>query len=144
MTNSLDIRLVKTRKELEEVLRLRKTVFVEEQDVPKEIEFDGLDQRLEHVIVRLDGKTIGCARIRPMNGKVKLERIAILKEQRNKGFGKMLMQYLISHCRQIGANEIVIHAQHHLRGFYEDFGFKSKGQPFMEAGIKHIEMLRVP
>jgi predicted GNAT family N-acyltransferase len=127
MKDTLEIRLIRNDDEYKDILEIRNTVFIKEQNVPKNIEFDGLDKESVHVLVKLDKKTIGCARIRSIDGKMKLERIAILKEYRNKGFGKRLMQYLISYCEARNATEIIIHAQYHLKRFYV-------------ADIKHIEM----
>ena len=142
MENILEIRLIRNDEEYRETLNVRTFVFITEQKVPKSIEFDELDKESVHIIVKLEKKTIGCARIRFINGKMKLERIAILKEHRNKGFGKRLMQYLISYCEVRKATEIVIHAQYYLMRFYEALGFDSRGETFFEAGIKHIEMYR--
>ena len=140
MKNILEIQLIRNDDEYKEALDIRTAVFVKEQKVPQTIEFDGLDKESVHVLVKLDKKTIGCARIRSINGKIKLERVAILKEYRNKGFEKRLMQYLISYCEARNATEIVIHAQYYLKRFYEELGFNPRGEAFFEAGIKHIEM----
>jgi predicted GNAT family N-acyltransferase len=140
MKNILEIRIIQNDNEYNDVLDIRNIVFVKEQNVPQTIEFDGLDKESVHFLVKLDSKMIGCARIRSIDGKMKLERIAILKEYRNKGFGKRLMQYLISYCDARNATEIVIHAQYYLKKFYEGLEFNPRGEPFFEAGIKHIEM----
>ena len=140
MENNLEIRLIRNDDEYKETLDVRTIVFVKEQKVPKIVEFDGLDEESVHILVKLEKKTIGCARIRSIVGTMKLERVAILKDYRNKGFGKTLMRYLISYCEVRNATEIVIHAQYHLKKFYKDLGFNPRGEPFFEAGIKHIEM----
>ena len=140
MNDSPEIRLIRDDAEYNEILKVRKIVFIQEQNVPSQIEFDGLDKESIHVIIKLNNKTIGCARIRTINGNVKLERIVILKEFRGKGFGKKLVEYLISYCKQIEPKEIIIYAQYNLKDFYRKFGFKTRGNTFMEAGIKHIEM----
>ncbi len=63
-----------------------------------------------------------------------------LKNYRGKGFGKLIMQYLIRYCKRKKSKEIVMHAQYYLKGYYYKFGFKIRGKVFMDAGIKHIEM----
>ena len=140
MSTIPEIRLIRDDDEYKDILTVRNLVFVKEQNVPKDIEFDGLDKESVHVIAKLDKKTIGCARVRSIDGKLKLERIAVLKEYRSKGFGKRLMQYLILYCEERNAEEIVIHAQYYLKRFYERLGFKPRGEAFLEAGIKHVEM----
>ena len=92
---SLEIRSICNQKEYEEILRVRDAVFVREQNVAPSIEFDGLDEKSTHVIVKLKNSTIGCARIRTLGCEMRLERIAVLKEYRGRGFGKKLVKYLI-------------------------------------------------
>lgn len=140
MKNSLEIRVIQSEEDYNEILNVRNVVFVQEQKVPPKIEFDGLDKKSTHVIVKLNNTTVGCARIRSIDGKMKLERIAILKQYRGKGLGKKLIDFLLFYHKQVGAKEIVIHAQYRLKGFYERIGFKTRGKEFDEANIKHIAM----
>lgn len=138
--NSLEIRLIQNKTEYYEALSVRKDVFVNEQKVPMHVEFDGRDKQAKHAIIKLNNKIIASARIRPLNGKLKLERIAILKQYRQQRFGNRMIKFLISYCKQRSVDEIVLHAQYHLIGFYKRFGFQTRGITFIEAGIKHIEM----
>ncbi|MCD6083319.1 GNAT family N-acetyltransferase [Candidatus Aerophobetes bacterium] len=137
---NLEIRMIKNRQELNEVLKIREIVFVKGQNCPWECEMDGLDEEAEHIIVKYCGKTIGCARIRFLENRAKLERVALLKEYRGRGFGKEMMKYLIRHCKRRKVEEIFLHSQLHVKDFYKKFGFKPRGKTFMEAGIEHIEM----
>lgn len=138
----LNIKQVKNKKEYNKILKIREIVFIKEQNVPKEIEMDEFDKDAKHFIVYLKNKSIGCARIRKINNYVKLERIAILKEYRGRGFGKDLTNFLINYCKKIGFNEIQLHSQIYISNFYEKLGFKSIGKKFLEADIKHIKMIR--
>jgi len=140
MKRNVEIRVIRNDEEYNAILEVRTAVFIKEQGVPPIIEFDGLDKEAVHFLVKLDKKTIGCARIRSIDGMMKVERVAILKKHRNKGLGKRLMRYLISYCNARNAIEIVIHAQYYLKGFYRELGFNLRGEPFFEAHIKHIEM----
>jgi len=135
----LEIRLIKNQHELEQVFEIRKQAFVQEQDVPLELELDGLDDDADHVIVYYNEKPIGCARIR-INEYAKLERVAILKQYRNRGFGTQLMHYLIDYCKSKNITEIRLHSQTYVSDFYEKIGFITRGKPFFEAGIEHAEM----
>ena len=83
---------------------------------------------------------IGCARIRLIGKKAKLERIALLKKYRGKGFGKNIVNYLIKYCKKKNIKGIYMNSQYYLMNYYKKFGFKTRGKTFMEAGIKHIEM----
>ena len=136
----LKIKKVENDKELEQVFNIRKKVFIEEQQVPKEIEMDEFDDSSEHFIAYLNREPVGCGRIR-QNSFAKLERIAITKEYRNKGFGTNLTNYLIDYCKEKNSREIMIHSQLYAEGFYKRFGFKTVGPIFFEAGIKHVKMV---
>ncbi len=138
--NNLTVKKVETEQELEQVFNIRKRVFIEEQKVPEKIEMDEFDKTSEHFIAFLGKKPIGCARVRT-NTFVKLERIAILKEYRRKGYGKKLTEFLINYCKKNKSNEILIHSQKYITDFYKKFGFKTIGKPFDEAGIDHIKMV---
>ena len=135
----LDIKLVENKEQLNQIIEIRKKVFVEEQNVPIEIEIDGLDSEADHIIAYLDDEPIGCARIR-INKIAKLERIAIIKKFRGKGFGKQLTKFLIEYCKKKNVSEICIHSQTYVSGFYKKQGFISRGKPFYETDIEHVEM----
>jgi len=140
--NKLDIRLVKNKKEYNKIINIRETVFIKEQNVPKEIEMDEFDKEAEHFIAYLKDKPIGCARIRKINNYVKLERIAILKEYRGKGYGRDLTNFLINLFKKKGFKEVHLHSQINVSDFYEKLGFKKIGGIFLEADIEHIEMIQ--
>ena len=136
---NLKIRLIRNKKELNQVLKIREIVFIKGQKVPVDRERDGLDNISHHFIVLFEDKPIGCARIRFIKGNAKLERIALLKKYRGKGFGKTIVDYLVKYCIRKNAKEIVMGAQHYLKNFYMRCGFKPRGRIFMDAGIKHVE-----
>ena len=92
------IRLVRNSKEYEDVLAVRDTVFVREQKVAVSQEYDEYDRTSKHVIVLYKSKAVGCARIRTEGAErevLRLERIALLKRYRGRGFGKEIMNYLM-------------------------------------------------
>jgi predicted GNAT family N-acyltransferase len=103
---NLKIRLVKNKEELDAVFKIRKTVFVKEQNVPVSLEIEGYEKKSKHVIILLQGKPIGCSRIRTIGKKIKLERIAVLKKYRNKGIGKRLIKYLINYSKKENPEKI--------------------------------------
>lgn len=138
--DALAIRLAKNRRELNQVLKIREIVFVKGQGVSLERERDGLDKSSKHAIVLYRSKPVGCARIRILGKKAKLERIAILKKYQWRGFGKKLVDYLIRYCMKKNVNEIIMHSQKYIEEFYMGRGFKRRGNEFVDAGIKHIEM----
>ena len=138
--SDLEIKKVCSQDELNKVFDIRKKVFILEQNVPADLEMDNFDSASTHFIVLYKSKPIGCARIRT-NDKAKLERIAILKEYRNKGYGTDLVNFLIDYCKQQNINDIYLHSQYFTIAFYKKFGFESVGKEFFEAGIRHIKMI---
>ena len=125
----------------EKMLRaLRTTVFVEEQGVPVELEWDGLDEQAYHVIAfSPDRQPIGTGRLL-QDGHI--GRIAVLKEWRGKGVGKALLGMLLVIANKMGYEEVKLHAQTRALGFYVRRGFLAQGEEFMEAGIPHVLMTR--
>jgi len=137
--NNPIIKKAENKDEIKKAIQIRKIVFIKGQNVPVDIEIDGLDFRATHFIMYLHDEPIGCARIR-FNKYAKLERIAIIEQYRGKGFGKKLTKFLIDYCKNNGFHQIVIHSQIQVVDFYKKLGFKVRGKPFLEADIEHLEM----
>jgi predicted GNAT family N-acyltransferase len=117
---------------------VREKVFIEEQGVPRELEWDEWDERSDHVVAfDPDSNAIGTARLLP-GGRV--GRMAVLRPWRRKGVGAALLVALLVVAREKGLNEVALNAQTHAADFYRRFGFSPRGDEFMEAGIPHQEM----
>ncbi len=117
---------------------VREKVFVEEQGVPRELEWDEEDERCEHAVAcDSKGRAIGTARLLP-EGRV--GRMAVLVEWRRRGVGAALLGALIALARERSMPRVTLHAQTHATGFYRRFGFSERGGEFSEAGIPHVEM----
>ena len=140
MKNQIEIKIAKSENELENVFKIREIVFIREQKVAENIEKDKFDRTAKHFILSYKNKPVGCARIRFIGNTAKLERIAVLKKYRGKGFGKIIVDYLINYCKSKKINEIFMNAQFYLKEYYGKLGFEPKGRIFSEAGIKHIKM----
>ncbi len=120
---------------------IRTEVFVEEQGVLSEEEFDGSDSFSENLVLYVNKKAAATGRIViGERGEGMIGRIACLKEYRGQGLGKVLVEELIRRCGEKGFDTVYIHAQTRVRGFYEKLGFVAYGDMFMEAGILHISM----
>ncbi|KGE03501.1 GNAT family N-acetyltransferase [Pseudohaliea rubra] len=117
--------------------RLRETVFVHEQQVPPEIEWDGRDRDALHVIARDRGEAVACGRLLA-DGKI--GRMAVLPAWRGRGVGAAVLAALIEEARQRGLRRVYLHAQAHAEGFYASRGFAAEGERFEEAGIPHVAM----
>ncbi|HKK22918.1 MAG TPA: GNAT family N-acetyltransferase [Pseudohaliea sp.] len=118
---------------------LRQTVFVHEQQVPPEIEWDGRDRQATHVIARLGTEAIACGRLLD-DGKI--GRMAVLPAHRREGIGAAVLAALVDEARRRGLRRVYLHAQAHAEGFYRAQGFTGEGEPFVEAGIPHLAMGR--
>ena len=118
------------------VIRLR--VFVEEQHVPLELEWDGEDERCEHALACAPDQTpVGTGRLL-LDGRI--GRLAVLPDWRGQGAGSALLEYLMELAREKGFNVVRLHAQTRATAFYARHGFKAHGDEFMDAGIPHVEM----
>ncbi|MBI4002414.1 MAG: GNAT family N-acetyltransferase [Nitrospira defluvii] len=119
---------------------IRETVFIFEQAVPEELEWDGLDPLCAHALAWNDlGEAIGTAR---MQAKGTIGRMAVLKDWRGRGVGRALLQTLLDLAARQGLSRVTLSAQTHALGFYERAGFHVIGNPFMDAGIPHRSMIR--
>ena len=135
----LKIKLVDTVKEYQTILKIRKTVFIDEQKIARKIEIDSNERSSQYVIALINDIPVGTARWRHINHEVKLERFAVLKEHRNKGIGRKLNNFIL---KKIPKNRtIFLNSQETAIGFYEKLGFKISGLPFSEAGIIHKKMI---
>ena len=120
-----------------EISSIRDAVFIQEQAVPKNIEMDGKDSECMHFLMSNDNNPIGTARIK-MSGKI--ERVSILKPNRNKGLGSRLMNFIIDAAKENRFERIHLHSQMESIGFYKNLGFIEQGDVFQEAGIDHVLM----
>ncbi len=124
-------------------LAIRREVFCVEQGVSEELEIDGRDPECRHFLLRLDGRAVGTARVRPLEpGVAKIERVAILARHRGGGLGSALMRHLLRQLDDAGCATALLHAQAHSETFYRALGFATEGAPFEEAGIPHVRMTR--
>ena len=125
-----------------EASKVRTAVFVQEQGIPLEMEWDAHDASALHVVAcNALGQAVATARlIRHANTVGKIGRMAVHHALRGSHVGREILQTLISAARQRGNTEVILHAQRSAEGFYLRQGFTVRGEPFDEAGIAHIEM----
>ena len=117
---------------------VRERVFIDEQKVPRELEWDEWDDPSEHAVAcDAAGNPIGTARLLP-DGRI--GRMAVLADWRGKGVGTALLRAMVDRARGRFIARAVLHAQVQAAGFYRRFGFIERGGPFQEAGIPHVEM----
>ncbi|WP_195572862.1 GNAT family N-acetyltransferase [Paenibacillus sp. 1001270B_150601_E10] len=136
---------VKTEEQLNECLKIRQTVFVEEQKVPAELEVDEsdrLDAHSIHVLLMVDGAYIATGRMKLIDEfTAKMQRVAVLSSHRGNGNGRSLMLGLEQVARMHGVESCMLDAQCHAEGFYQSLGYETiSKEPFYDAGILHVQM----
>lgn len=121
---------------------VRRQVFVEEQGISELLVFSGDGSSGEmNMVVKDGGSVIGTARvIFPDKNIAKIERMAVLKNFRRRGTGRGIITFLLAELKRRQIKYVILHAQHNVVEFYKSCGFKESGEPFFEAGIKHIKM----
>lgn len=153
----LEVSRITTAQEMEEALAVRRAVFVQEQNVPIEIEIDEHDGDPEtissalHVLGRsATGTAVATGRLllnpsEPGTAEVDrppahIGRVAVLASYRHHGWGRALMEALQKLAREQGYPRVDLAAQLHALAFYEHLGYLAHGPVFLEAGIEHREM----
>jgi predicted GNAT family N-acyltransferase len=118
---------------------VRRTVFIEEQQVPETLEWDEQDATAIHLLaLSLDGTAIGCARLLPEG---RIGRMAVLPEWRGHGVGQTLLDMAIALSQEQCFEHISLSAQTHAIGFYQRAGFRPRGEIYDDAGIPHQDMV---
>ncbi|MGE7761339.1 GNAT family N-acetyltransferase [Peribacillus sp. NPDC097895] len=131
--------------DLKKAFHIRKEVFVEEQGVPLEDEFDEFDtlnELSEHILVYYNEQPVGTGRVRWVDDIGKLERICILEPYRKFGLGKVIMKALEEIAEDKGISRVRLHGQSQAEGFYKKLGYQTSSSIFMEDGIPHILMIK--
>ena len=130
----------------DEASALRSAVFIDEQNVPPELEWDDADDSAVHVVARnLLGDAVGTGRLLAADrGVGRIGRMAVVKGIRGSGAGSRVLDALLAVARERGDREVLLHAQCSAAGFYARAGFVARGPVFDEAGIAHVEMARAP
>lgn len=117
---------------------VREAVFMREQGVTAELEWDGLDESSHHVLALSNsGQAIGCGRILP---NAHIGRIAVLKEWRGRKVGTAILEGLLAYATSRQYPEVDVDAQVQALPFYQRFGFVEEGEVFMDANIPHRKM----
>jgi predicted GNAT family N-acyltransferase len=121
------------------IRHVRSTVFIDEQRVPVELEFDDRDGVCRHVLA-FDGEApVGTGRL-DLDYGGKVGRVAVVATHRRTGVGKAIMQRLHDIARSAGQPRLWCHAQLTAVPFYEGLGYRAVGPAFVEAGIDHVRM----
>ena len=137
--NKIHVSVADWQKDIAEIRRIREAVFIAEQSVPPELEWDADDAGAMHFLAFEGDFPIGTARLLPSG---EIGRVSVLKDWRGLKVGDALMQATISEAEKRGLKQQMLSAQVHATPFYERLGFKIVSAEFLEAGIPHVDMVR--
>ena len=136
------VRLASWPDDQENIKSVRRQVFIIEQHVPEELEWDGLDEEAIHIIaVDNKNKIVGTARLLPTG---QIGRMAVLPNERNKGIGSDMLRLLLNYSSENFTRQIFLNAQLQAISFYEQHGFVQTGEIFDDANIPHCKMVHNP
>lgn len=133
--------------DMQAVFSIRKIVFVEEQHVPEEEEYDEFEKTSRHFLARSGFTPCGTARWRFTGKGVKMERFAVLPDFRSQGVGSALVRAVLADVAaqpQAEGKLRYLHAQVSAMPLYAKFGFKAVGDLFYECDIAHYKMILPP
>lgn len=136
----MKVQRVVTVGELARCLEIRRKVFIEEQRVPEDLELDQQEGECTHFLATDGDLDVGTARLKPVDGKAKAQRVAVLPSHRNTGVGKALMDALEAEARAQGMKTVVLSSQVSAIPFYERLGYAAHGDVYKDAGIDHRDM----
>ena len=137
----LDIRFTQNNKDMLSCLDLRRTVFIEEQNVPENEEVDGDDPGCDHILLTESDIPVGAARLKYYNDFIKVQRVCVLKNYRGQGIGSKIINFIIRHVEKNDIRSSVrLGSQIHALEFYKRLGFIEFGEEYLDAGILHKDM----
>lgn len=121
-------------------MRLRREVFVGEQNVPQEEEADVYDATATHIVALEQGTVVGVLRLIYRDDDVKIGRVAVAPTARGRGIGARLVRFAMDYARSQGRDRFVLGAQTDKVAFYERLGFSAYGEEFQDGGMPHLAM----
>lgn len=137
MNDALSITVVDWHRQQDALQAIRSAVFIDEQRVPKKLEWDGLDPECTQFLARIGARPVATARLTPQG---QIGRMAVLKDWRGRGVGSNMLTAVLDQARQQGFEQVFLHAQVNVIPFYQRHGFVAEGEIFLDAGIEHRTM----
>lgn len=137
--SDIEVRLADWHRDNAELRRIREAVFIAEQSVPPELEWDSEDEHAVHFLALEDGYAIGTARLL-LDGHI--GRVSVLRDWRGLHVGEALMQAAIDEAERRGLSRQTLTAQVQALPFYQRLGFEAVSDEFLDAGIPHVDMVR--
>ena len=135
----VNVKIVENDKEKELVLSIRRIVFIQELNIPENMEINENEESAKYVLANIESEYVGTARWRYTDLGIKLERFAVLSEYRSYGVGTAMTKFILN---QLDHSKLIyLNAQESAISFYEKLGFDSMGPRFDEVGIPHQKMI---
>ena len=138
--SGVEVREARDDDERAQAMAIRHAVFVQEQDVPSELELDGRDDEAVHLVAVRDGAVVATCRLLVHGATVHLGRLAVDASARRQGIAQHLLRAAEAWARAHGARRLGLSAQTYAAALYAAVGYQPVGEPFMEAGIEHVDM----
>ena len=143
MNHVIRVERVESQTQMELIKSLRIRVFVEEQGVPLEEEFDEHDDSAVHAIATMDGRAVGTGRMFKVSpSEAYIGRMAVDQDYRRFGVGGQILLFLEKQACEAAVTKVNLHAQTYVKSFYENMGYVSQGKPFLEVDIEHVLMTK--
>ena len=137
MQANFQIEMVSWQQAEQDLRAIRTPVFIKEQAVAPDFEWDEIDQVAVHLLATQNNEPIACLRIIDFH---KIGRMAVLKEFRGNGLGAILLLEAVKICKAHGSKTVHLSAQTHAIGFYEKCGFKVTSAVYQDVHIAHVDM----
>jgi len=139
----LNVQIATTERQKQDAFAIRQQVFVVEQQISPEEEFDEYDDAATHVVLYDDDVPVAAGRTRVVDNETgKIERICVPASHRQKGAGRLIVEALEQAAIQQGLHKAKLHAQTQAEGFYHKLGYHTVSAVFMEADIPHVVMVK--
>ena len=138
----MEVRVVETEKEKNDAFKVRHTVFVNEQNVPADLEIDEHEKDAIHFVGYDQNTPVAAGRFRVIDNRAKVERICVLHHYRGTGLGYLLMSAIETRAKDLNLKGTKLNAQISAVGFYAKLGYQIISDQFMDAGIPHVTMTK--
>lgn len=138
----MEIVKVQSESQRNDALKVRRVVFIQEQNVPEALEIDEHDAYATHFVGYENGEPVAAGRVRLVDGYGKLERICVAKEHRGKHYGQEIILHIERYINKEGYAKAKLNAQTHAEEFYQALHYETVSSEFMDAGIPHVTMIK--
>ncbi|MBD8067484.1 GNAT family N-acetyltransferase [Bacillus sp. PS06] len=138
----MEVLVVTNEQTLKDAYTVRHEVFVNEQQVPADIEIDEFENTSTHVVLYDKNHPVGAGRFRVIDGVGKAERICVLPSHRKLGAGRIIMKKIEEVAKENKLHKLKLNAQTHAEPFYLQLGYQTVSDVFMDAGIPHVTMTK--